>query len=47
MARTIIMALGVRAKVAARENNAGGVGIAYDLKAAGIRFLGGRITTTD
>jgi kexin len=33
--------------VAARKNNACGVGIAYDSKAAGIRILGGRITTTD
>ena len=35
-------------QVAARkENNACGLGIAYDSKAAGIRFLGGRITTID
>jgi kexin len=33
--------------VAARRNNACGVGIAYDSKAAGVRILGGRITTTD
>ena len=34
-------------QVAARKNNVCGVGIAYDSKAAGIRILGGRITTTD
>ena len=34
-------------QVAARKNNACGVGIAYDSKATGIRILGGRITTTD
>ena len=34
-------------QVAARINNACGVGIAFDSKAAGIRILGGRITTTD
>ena len=34
-------------KVAARENVACGVGIAYDSKSAGIHILGGRITTTD
>ena len=33
--------------MAARKNNACGVGIAFDSKAAGIRILGGRITTTD
>ena len=34
-------------QVAARKNNAGGVGIACDSKAAGVRILGGRITPTD
>ena len=34
-------------QVAARKNNACGVDIAYDSKTAGIRILGGRITTTD
>lgn len=34
-------------QVAARRNNVCGVGIAYDSKAAGIRILGGRITTVD
>ena len=34
-------------QVAARKNNAGSVGIAYDSKAAGVRILGGRITPTD
>ena len=31
----------------ARKNNACGVGIAYDSKAAGIRISGGQITITD
>ena len=34
-------------QMAARKNYACGVGIAYYSKAAGIRILGGRITTTD
>ena len=34
-------------QVAARKNHAWGVGIAYDSTAAGIRILGGRITTTN
>ena len=33
--------------MAARRNNVCGVGIAFDSKAAGIRILGGRITTSD
>ena len=50
MARAIIMALGVWAKWRLENNNACGVDIAaisYDSKAAGIRILGGPITTTD
>ncbi|KAF9054728.1 kex protein [Panaeolus papilionaceus] len=34
-------------QVAARRNDKCGVGIAYDAKAAGVRILGGRITTVD
>ncbi|KAH9479764.1 Protease KEX1 [Psilocybe cubensis] len=34
-------------QVAARRNNACGVGIAYDAKAAGVRILGGKISTVD
>ena len=34
-------------QVAARKNSACGVGIAYDSTAAGIRILGGHITTVD
>ena len=33
--------------MAARKNNACGVGIAFDSTAAGVRILGGRITTVD
>lgn len=33
--------------MAARRNHVCGVGIAYDSKAAGVRILGGRITTSD
>ena len=48
MTRAIIMALGVRVKwQLGKKNNACGLGIAYNSKAAGIRFLSGRITTID